>query len=166
MLYANRKKHEEREIMKKVIWMWVFAASIWAAAYTVGEPVKTFDLQDQFGKHHSLNKMPKTLVMAFEKGTAATVDECLGKQNADYLPAHHTVYIADISPMPGFIAEAFALPKMRKYPYTVLLIRDEEFGLKFPAQEGKITLLRFEGNILRAVEYVTTADELKKAIEQ
>ncbi len=152
--------------MKKTIVLVLVALSVWAAPYTIGESVMPLDLNDQFGKKIALKTMPKTLVMAFEKETSATVNDCLGKQNGNYLPDHHVAYIADISSMPTFIAEAFALPKMRKYPYTVLLIRDEETGLKFPAQEGKITVLRFEKNTLKAIEYVTTADELKAAIEQ
>lgn len=68
--------------------------------------------------------------------------------------------------MPSFIAEAFALPKMRHYPYAILLIRDEELGLRFPAQEGKITVLHFAANVLRRIEYVNTAEHLKAAIEQ
>ena len=57
------------------------------------------------------------------------------------------------------------MPKMRKYPHTVLLIRDEEQGLRFPGEEGKITVMKFRGNFLREIEYITTAAELKQAIE-
>jgi len=152
--------------MKKMIVLLLVVLSVWAAPYKVGQSVAPLDLNDQFGKKIVLKAMPKTLIMAFEKETSATVNDCLGKQSGNYLSDHHAAYIADISPMPTFIAEAFALPKMRKYPYTVLLIRDEEIGLKFPAEEGKITVLRFEKNILKAIEYVATADELKTAIEQ
>ena len=152
--------------MKKAVAWLMIASALWSAPYRVGEALPAMALNDQFGKTHTLKEMPKTVIMAFEKGTAAMADELLGKQTAGYLAAHHAVYIADISPMPGFIAEAFALPKMRKYPYTVLLIRDEETGLKFPAADGKVTLLRMEGNVIRSVEYAETADELKAAIEK
>ncbi|MFY9141872.1 hypothetical protein [Sulfuricurvum sp.] len=152
--------------MKKIIGALLVALSVFAAPYKIGQSVMPLDLKDQFDKHIVLKSMPKTLVMAFEKGTSATVNDCLGKQNGTYLTEHKAAYIADISPMPSFIAEAFALPKMRKYPYTVLLIRDEEIGLKFPAQEGKITILRMEGNMIKSIEYVATADELKTAIEK
>jgi hypothetical protein len=152
--------------MNKVISLLLIALSVWAAPYKVAQKVMPLDLKDQFDKHIVLKTMPSTIVMAFEKGTSATVNDCLGKQNGAYLSEHKAAFVADISPMPTFIAEAFALPKMRKYPYTVLLIRDEEVGLKFPSQEGKITVLRLEGNVIKAIEYVTTADELKTAIEK
>jgi hypothetical protein len=55
---------------------------------------------------------------------------------------------------------------MRKYTHTVLLIQDEEQGLNFPYQEDKITIMKFRGNFLTKVEFIETAEQLKKAIEQ
>jgi hypothetical protein len=152
--------------MKKIIISIVVAVSVWAAPYTVGQSVTPLDLNDQFGKRHSLKVMPRTLIMAFEKGTGATVNEYLAAQGKGYLVKYNAAFIADISQMPNFITKAFALPKMQKYPHTVLLIQDEELGLKFPAEEEKITVMTFRGNFLRSVQYVTTAAEIKQAIEQ
>lgn len=146
--------------------MLLIALSVWAAPYKVGQSVSPLDLSDQFGKRYTLKTMPKTLIMAFEKGTGATVNEYLAAQGKGYLDKYKAAFVADISQMPNFITETFALPKMRKYPHTVLLIRDEEQGLKFPGEEEKITVMKFRGNFLQSVEYITTADELKKAIEQ
>ncbi|WP_298692764.1 hypothetical protein [uncultured Sulfuricurvum sp.] len=152
--------------MKKVLIALLVGLSVWAAPYKVGQSVAPLDLSDQFGKRYSMKAMPKTLIMAFEKGTGATVNEYLAAQGKGYLDKNKAAFVADISQMPNFITEAFALPKMRKYPHTVLLIRDEEQGLRFPAEEDKITVMKFRGNFLQSVDYITTADELKKAIEQ
>jgi len=152
--------------MKKAIFALLAAAGLWGAAYQVGQSVAPLDLSDQFGKKHTLKVMPETLIMAFEKGTGATVNEYLAAQPKEYLARHKAAFVADISQMPNFITESFALPKMRKYPHTVLLIRDEEQGLRFPGEEEKITVMRFRGNLLSKIEFVTTAAELKKAIEQ
>lgn len=152
--------------MKKTFIALMSAVGLWAAPYTVGQSLTPLDLHDQFGKHHILKVMPHTLIMAFEKGTGATVNEYLAAQGGGYLAKHNAAFVADISQMPNFITQAFALPKMRKYPHTVLLIQDEEQGLKFPAEEEKITVMTFKGNFLRNIRYITTADELKQAIEQ
>jgi hypothetical protein len=108
--------------------------------------------------------MPKTVIMAFEKGTAATVNEYLATQNNNYLAQNSAVFIADISQMPPFIAQTFALPKLRTYAHPILLLEDEEQSLAFPAQEAKITLLHFDHNRLASIEFVSTATELKKGI--
>jgi len=152
--------------MKKVVIGLVVAMSVWGASYSVGQSLSSLDLPDQFGKHHSIKAMPTLLIIAFEKGTAATVNDCLGKEKSDYLSSHKALYIADISKMPSFIAKVFALPKMEKYPYTVLLIQDEEQGAKFPAKEEKITLIHLEGNTIKKIDYLSSANELKQAIEK
>lgn len=152
--------------MKKVIAVLLTALSLWGAPYKVGQSVMPLDLNDQFGKRYTLKVMPKTLVMAFEKGTGVTVNEYLGAQEKGYLAKNKAAFVADISQMPKFITETFALPKMRKYNHTVLLIQDEEQGINFPYQEDKITVMKFRGNFLTKVDFVSTADELKKAIEQ
>ena len=94
------------------------------------------------------------------------VNEYLAAQGKGYLARYNAAFIADISQMPNFITKAFALPKMQKYPHTVLLIQDEELGLKFPAEEEKVTVMTFKGNFLRSVQYVDSAAELKQVIEQ
>lgn len=152
--------------MTKVIILLMIAFSVWAAPYKVGQSVMPLDLNDQFGKRVTLKAMPKTLIMAFEKGTGATVNEYLTVQEKGYLAKNKAAFVADISQMPKFITESFALPKMRKYTHTVLLIQDEEQGLNFPAQDGKVTVMKFRGNFLTKVEFIETAEQLKKAIEQ
>jgi len=152
--------------MKKVIIALLVAVSVWAAPYKVGQSVMPLDLSDQHGKRYTLKVMPKTLIMAFEKGTGATVNEYLKVQEKGYLAKNKAAFVADISQMPKFITESFALPKMRKYAHTVLLIRDEEQGLRFPAEEEKITVMKFRGNFLTKIAFVTTPAELKQAIEQ
>ncbi len=152
--------------MKKVIMFALLAMSLYAAPYKLGQSVMPLDLEDQFGKKSTMNVMPKTLIMAFEKGTGATVNEYLTVQEKGYLKKYDAGFVADISHMPNFITKVFALPKMRKYTHTVLLIRDEEQGLRFPAEDGKITVMTFRGNVVTSVEYVITANELKAAIEK
>ena len=152
--------------MKKVTAVLLMALSLWGAPYKGGHSVMPLDLNDQFGKRYTLKVMPKTLVMAFEKGTGATVNEYLSTQEKGYLAKNKAAFVADISQMPKFITETFALPKMRKYNHTVLLIQDEEQGNNFPYQEDKITVMKFRGNFLTKVDFISTADELKKAIEQ
>ncbi len=152
--------------MKKLLLMAFLGAALMAAPYKVGQSVMPLNLADQFGKKVVLKAMPKTLIMAFEKGTGATVNDYLAAQGKGYLAKHKAAFVADISQMPNFITETFALPKMRKYPHTVLLIRDEEQGLNFPGEDGKITVMKFRGNFLTKVEFVETAEQVKKAIEQ
>lgn len=152
--------------MKKIMMFALMAMSLWGAPYGVGMRVSSLDLSDQFGEKHPLKTMPKTLIMVFEKETAAAVNEYLVVQEKNYLSTHNSLLIADISQMPSFVAEAFALPKLRKLPHSVLLIRDEEEGLKFPAQEGKITVMKFADDTITSITFLSSIAELKEVIEQ
>lgn len=142
------------------------AISLWAVPYTVGQSVSPLELEDQHGNRTTLKEMPKTLIMAYEKGTGATVNEYLNAQDKGYLKKYNAAFVADISQMPGLVTKLFALPKMRKYIHTVLLIQDEQQGLKFPSKEEKITVMKFRDNLLTEVKFITTSSELKAAIEQ
>ena len=71
--------------MKKAILSMMFAISVWAVPYTVGQSVSPLELEDQHGNHTTLKAMPKTLIMAYEKGTGATVNEYLNTQDKGYL---------------------------------------------------------------------------------
>ncbi len=152
--------------MKKVVIFTLLALSLFGAPYTIGQSVIALDLEDQFGKKSTLRVMPKTLIMVFEKGTSAIANDYLAMQEKGYLEKNNAGLIADISQMPNFVAESFALPKMRKYPHTVLLIRDEEQGLQFQGEEEKITVMKFQDNVLTKIEFISSALELKKAIEE
>ncbi len=152
--------------MKKVVVLLLAFMSLWGDPYKVGQSVLPLSLSDQFGKKYTLKVMPSTLILAFEKGTAATVNDYLAAQGKGYLGKYKAAFVADISQMPNFITESFALPKMRKYPHTVLLIRDEEQGLLFPGEEEKITVLKFRGNFVTKIDFISTPSELKAAIEQ
>lgn len=151
--------------MKKTIMVLVIAIAALGTPYRVGESIIPLSLDDQFGKKHPMKTMPKTLILAFEKSAGMMANEYLASQEKGYLARHNAALVADISQMPKFVAESFALPKIRKYSHPVLLIRDEELGLKFPAEEDKLTIFRFEGNTLVSIRYIATAVELKEVIE-
>ena len=148
--------------MKKVIITCLAALSLWGAPYKVGQSVMPLDLSDQFGKKHALKAMPKTLIMAFEKGTGATVNEYLAEQEKGYLAKNKAAFVA-ISARCPFITETFALPKNRKYPPKC------SYG-----QKGRAPLPRRRqenhGHDFAAIsdqnQFIESAAELKKAIEQ
>lgn len=63
--------------------------------------------------------------------------------------------------MPSLIAKFFALPKMKKYPFSVLLV-DEEQTKKFSKQDDKITIYRVNEGKITSVNYITNEAELAK----
>ena len=141
--------------------------SVFASAheYAEGSVLRPIELVDQFDEHVVITDFSKIAIVVFDREASDVVNTFLQTQSPEYLAKHGAFLIADISEMPGFVAQAFALPKMRKYPYRVLLIKDEEQGMLFPGEEHKITIMYINHNKIKKISYITTANELKAILD-
>ena len=128
----------------------------------------TYTLPDQFGTSHTLDDAIRTLILVFDKDTGHTVKAYLGTQSADYLNAHHTAFVADISPMPVVIRNTFALPDLKTQPYSVNLILDEAIAKSFKkgAKVDAINIVTLHNRQVQKVEYIESTQALKAIIEQ
>jgi hypothetical protein len=127
----------------------------------------TFTLPDQFDTPHTLGPETKQLIFVFSKATGHTVKEYLKRQPADYLKKRHTLFVADISPMPTVIRNTFALPDFKKSPFSVLLIYDKNFAKALKDEKGaeKITVITLENNTIKTVKYIASEEELKSFLD-
>lgn len=121
-------------------------------------------LQDQHGEETMIPADTMYVLFAADKGASDVINGFLTTQDGDYLAAHHAVYIADISEMPALITRMFALPKMRKRPYQILLT-DEESPLDFlPREASAVTVIRMRDQVVEYVRYAKSADELAERL--
>ncbi|NPA82190.1 MAG: hypothetical protein GXO31_06230 [Epsilonproteobacteria bacterium] len=127
-----------------------------------------FTLPDQFSKPHSLKEDTKILIMTFSKEAAHTVKNFLKQQPKGYLEEKKAMFIADISPMPTVIRNAFALPDLKKSSYTILLIYDKEIAKKLKNEDKKnlIEIVRLNNKKAEDIKYVKTAKELQEILEK
>ena len=105
-----------------------------------GQAFPPYTVTDAFGGTNTLGAATRFVIVSSEKGISAGVHEWLVTKEKDFLPAHRAEYVADITPMPSLIASMFAIPKMKKYPYKILLARDPEFAKTYPHADGKIAV--------------------------
>ena len=126
----------------------------------------SFTLPDQFDKAHSLTADTKKIVFVFAKATGHTVKKFLTEQGKNYLTEKNALFVADISPMPTVIRNTFALPDLKKSAYSVLLVYDGEIAKQFKNNEEaeKIAVVTLNNGTIEAVKYISTADELKVAL--
>ena len=139
--------------MKKLLLISVLLTITLFADYKVGEKLPDITLQDQFGKTMKVNSNDRLLLLSFEKEVAIETADLLKTKSKGYLQAHHIKYISDISKMPSFITSMFALPKMKKYPFPVMLI-ENDFGKSFAKKEGKVTLYRLKKQKITDIQFV------------
>lgn len=126
----------------------------------------SFTLPDQFDKSHHVGKDAKILILSFAKATGHTVKGFLAKQPTEYLTSRDAFFIADISPMPTIIRNTFALPDLKKSAYSVLLIYDETIATKIKNEKkaDKIAIVTLDNGVIKNIEYISTEDELKAAL--
>ena len=110
-------------------------------------------LKDQFDNVQKVEKTDRWVMLSFEKDVAVKLSRFMKQKPADYSGQYHIRIISDISSMPGFITTMFALPKMRKYPFSVMLIRDD-LGKQFDRQKGKVTLYRLHKGKIVSISFV------------
>ncbi len=147
-----------------------YDASKYSATATNGINVGSkieFTLPDQFDKPHPLTNKTKKLILVFAKSTGHTVKAFLNKQDKNYLEKRNALFVADISPMPTVIRNTFALPDLKKSPYSVLLIYDEKIAksLKNEKEADKIAIVDIENRVVKSVKYITTTKELQDQLQ-
>lgn len=152
----------------KVLVFFLCFLSVWlnASPLTIGELITNLTFNDQHGRTHRIEPSVSKFIVVFDKEQSSLLHRYLMRQPKGYLTIHQTALIADISQMPGFIAESFALPKMREYNYDVWLIRDEELSLRFPFQEQRITLIQTDGQKITDLEFATDIESVENFIKR
>ena len=140
-------------MIKKILLVTLFATALFSNSFNVNSNIGSFELKDQFEKIQTVNADIKTIIFSAEKDTSAGINEFLSTKEKGFLEANNTVFIADISGMPSVISYLFALPKMKKYNYNVLLI-EEEGDTRFSKKEEKLTVYTLDNGVVTNIEYV------------
>ena len=131
------------------------------AEVEVGKVFPSYSLEDQFGNAHSLAAETRVVFISSEKDVSKKISDWLKPKPKGFLDANKAEYVSDITPMPGIITTLFALPKMKKYPFTVYLADDKEFAKTYPSEDGKIAVfLLGEGQIVKEIKYIDKPEEL------
>ena len=139
--------------MKKLLLVSVLLGTSLFADFKVGEKLPLIALKNQFGKTMKIDANDKVLLLTFEKEVAIAAADFLTKRPKKYLETHHIKYISDISKMPSFITSMFALPKMKKYPFSVMLI-ENDLGSDFAKKEGKVTVYKLKKQKITSIQFV------------
>ncbi len=144
-------------MIKKIVILFLFSTLLFSNSFELKQKINSFRLLDQFDKTHLVNNEISTIIVSFEKGTGADVNEFLSSKRADFLEKNKAVFIANISAMPSFITKMFALPKMKKYHHTILLIYDENDD-RFLQKENKSTVYKLEKGFIKSIRYIEQKD--------
>lgn len=138
-----------------------------ASQIAIGKKLENITLKDQFDKTHTITNETKKVIFVFQKGTGHLVKAYLNTKPTDYMQKKAIGFIADVSPMPGFIRDYVAMPDLRKHNYPVMLITDKEVAKHFKDEtnEEVITVVTLDSLVITDIKKLTTEAELQKAID-
>ena len=145
--------------MKKILFSILLFVATFANALSIGDSTPTFEIKDQFEKAQKISADAKTILVAGDKGTSEILRDYISAKDKGFLEANKAYYVADISGMPSLISKFFALPKMKKYDFSILLV-DEEQTKSFSKKEDNITVYSITDGKVSDVKYIKTAEEL------
>lgn len=140
------------------------AFPILAETWKIGDEFPIRELEDQ---SESLKQIPEDISKVFftaDMSASKIVNSALGEEKPEFLSENKSVLISDIHRMPGLITKFIALPKMKKYPYRLHLIRDDKMGEPFPKQKEKITFLKLKQGKITEIQFLETKEEFLKAL--
>jgi hypothetical protein len=143
------------------------AVSISAATpLDTGMRMPAITLTDQHDAQGSVTPDTRCVVFNRDMSGAKVIEEGLATDSAGLLEAAGAVIVSDISGMPRLISKLFALPALRKRPYSMLLDREGKVTADFPFAKGKVTVLHLHALTIERVEYVESAEALRATLRQ
>lgn len=153
-------------MLKKLLLTAFLALGLSAASLEVNSNIENITIKDQFEKEHKLDANVKTILFASDKGTSDLLRDYLLplSENKNILEENGAVYVADISGMPSLISKFIALPKMKKYPFSVMLLDDSNKD-NFTKEDGKIIVYSIEDGKVSKIEKISTSEELANIIK-
>lgn len=151
-------------MIKKFLFTVFLGLSAFANSLTIGNNLPTLTIKDQFEKEHTVDANIKTIIFSATKSEGVTIKEFLLAKDKDYLTTNKAVYVADITGMPSLITKFIAMPKMKDYPFPVLLV-DEANKTLFPVKEDMISIISLENGKITDIKYVKTTAELAEILK-
>ena len=140
------------------------ATSSLAAEFTVGELIQPFQLYDQHDALHEVDADTRIILFSRDMKGGDLLKAALNDVSKTFLSERDAVYVSDISGMPRIIAKLFALPSMRRRPYSMLLDRDGTSTQIIPDVEGQATLVFLNALQVDRIEHVSTADDITRLL--
>lgn len=125
-----------------------------------GEFLPDLVLRDQHDQRLTVGRDTRIIFVAAEMGASRMMTKALEALPPTALRERQAVYIADISSMPEPISTIVAMPRMRKLPYAVAVVRHAGEVAHLPRRPGAVTVVTTEGGTVRAVEFASSPEAL------
>ncbi len=136
-----------------------------AAPLATGATLQPFIIDDQHGKPGQVDEHTRVLMFSRDMTANKLAKAAFGAKPAPYLDTAHAMYLIDVSGMPKFVTNTFAIPKMQKYVYRIFLDRDATKTTALPSQKKLVTVVHLDHLKVTSIEYAGSADALARAVQ-
>jgi len=150
--------------IKKLIIFLISATSLFAQPFGLNDNIVGVTIQNQFEKDCVIDAKIQRLIVSFEKDISENLNKFLATKKPDFLKERQTLFIANISKMPSIIASLFAIPKMQKYKYDILLINDED-DKRFASKESKVTIYEIKNGIIEKIDFNSSKEVIENILK-
>ncbi|GIU27539.1 hypothetical protein L2719_13005 [Shewanella schlegeliana] len=137
----------------------LFATSVWASTYQVGDQITDIKLQDQHEAQYQVDSSTTRVLFSSSMDGGTVIQETL-EADPELVKDTSLIYVADISGMPSLIARFVALPQFKKFPYRVALDNEGEQTKPLPAQKDQATLIELDNNQITKIAFYETKEAL------
>lgn len=144
----------------------LFILFVLASSTSFSATLKAVTLPDQFETQTALDESTKWLVFSAEKDVSDQVNKAFEEMKITDIKFLNGIYVSDISKMPSMVTSMFALPKMKKYPFKIVLDQDGAPTSTWPKEKGKATLLVLKNLEIVSTQYESLSDGIKKFISE
>jgi hypothetical protein len=153
-------------MIKKLLLTTFLVLGLNAAPLAVDSEIANLQIKDQHEALKTIDSSVKTILFASDKKTSDMLRDYLLplSEKENVLEKNAAVYVADISGMPSLISKFIALPKMKKYPFSILLLDDTNKD-NFTKEDGKIIVYSLEAGKVTKIEKISTNEELANIIK-
>jgi len=153
-------------MLKKLLLVTFLALGLNASPLVLDSTITNLKIKDQHEVEHTLDKNIKTILFASDKKTSDLLRDYLLplSQKENILEKNSAIYVADISNMPSLITKYIALPKMKKYPFSILLLDDTNKD-NFAKEDGKIIVYSLKDGKITDIKKISTTKELEQIIK-
>ena len=153
-----------RILVTLMFWM-LFPSSPAAGPMREGDPMPALTLGDQHGAERTIDRNVRHVLFARDMDGGGVLKDALASGGAELLAATASVYVADVSRMPGLIRSIFVLPSLRRRGYPILLDTDGTATADFPGAQERATLIELDGLRITRVRHFSDKAELRAALE-
>ena len=132
-----------------------------AAVLQIGDTAPMLSLHDQHDTPRTTLSARRFLMFSSDKDGSNLADAVLEGQTGETMEQAGIAYVADISGMPAMVTNLFAMPKLRKRPYPVLLGRTAEDTMILPRQADRVTVIEIDGGSVTAIAFMNEASAIR-----